>query len=188
MLRWMRDFGPCGLTLLFAAAAFASPACSSSTGADTIDGGPAIAITSPLDGTSVSIATSTNVAVVFTASGFRLRAPGGCDAIGDGCGHVIVLVDDAACDAPGEKFNDIFPPAGSVDSPATAIADLGHCPSPGGAHTITLQLYRDDHTAVSNGASASVRVTAGSGGGVTPDAGAPDGGTDGAPDGGSPDA
>jgi hypothetical protein len=166
----MRDFRAGGFAVILVTSAVAPIACSSSTGAETIDGGPAIAITSPLDGTAVSIATSTNVAVTFTASGFRLEAPGGCDAIGDGCGHVIVLVDDAACDAPGEIFNDIFPPAGSVESPATAIADLGHCASPAGAHTITLQLYRDDHTAVSNGASASVTITAGSGG-VMPDAG-----------------
>jgi hypothetical protein len=180
----MRCFRPPRLAVLLIATALTPLACSSSTGAASIDGGPAIAITSPLDGTMVSIATSNNVALVFTASGFSLRAPGGCDAIGDGCGHVIVLVDDAACDAPGEIFNGIFPPAGSVESPATAIADLGHCPSPAGAHAITLQLYRDDHTAVSNGASASVTITAGTGGGVTPDAGASDGG----PDGGSPDA
>jgi hypothetical protein len=178
MLRPMPDFAARWPALLLAPLALLPSACSSTTGAETIDGGPAIAITSPLDGAEVSIATSTNVPVTFTVAGFTLEAPGGCGAIGDGCGHVIVLVDGAACDAQGQIFNSVFPFSGSADSPATAIADLGRCPSAAGAHTITLALFRDDHTAVANGAAASVTVTAGSAGDAGTDAPVLDGGTD----------
>jgi hypothetical protein len=186
----MRDAATRDLVLLLAPAAWLALACSSTTGASTIDGGPAIAITSPADGAAVSIATSTKVPVTFTAAGFMLEAPGGCGAIGDGCGHVIVLVDGAACDAPGEIFNSVFPFSGSVGTPATAIADLGYCPAAPGTHTITLALFRDDHTAVANGASASVTITAGPGGATPGDASADavnDGGVD-APSDGADDA
>jgi hypothetical protein len=184
MLNAMRDFAARGPALLLAPTALLALACSSTTGAETIDGGPAITITSPADGAPVSIATAAKVPVTFTVAGFTLEAPGGCGAIGDGCGHVIVLVDGTTCDAPGEIFNSIFPFSGSVASPATAIADLGYCPSAASAHTITLALYRDDHTAVGNGASATVTVAADTGT-VPTDAGmdAPsDGGADAASD------
>src|SRR5690348_6820923 len=108
----MRDAAARDLALLMAPTALLALACSSTMGASTIDGGPAIAITSPTDGSTVSITTSTKVPVTFTAAGFTLEAPGGCGAIGDGCGHVVVLVDGAACDAPGQIFNSIFPFSG----------------------------------------------------------------------------
>ena len=168
----MRHAAARDLVLILAPAALLSLACSSTTGASTIDGGPLIAITSPADGATVSIATSTKVPMTFTVAGFTLEAPGGCGAIGDGCGHVIVTVDGTTCNAPGEIFNGIFPFSRSVASPATAIADLASCPTVAGTHTITLALFRDDHTAVGNGASASVTVTAGPGGAARGDAGA----------------
>jgi hypothetical protein len=152
--------------------AFASLSCGSGSDVAAIDGGPTIAITSPQNGAPLSIATSTAEPVSFEVAGFGLEAPGQCNAVNDVCGHVHVLVDDAACNAPGQNFNNAFPTAGSAASPATAIALLSNCASPGGAHAIRLELHRDDHSAVTNGASATVTITAGAtGGGGPADAG-----------------
>jgi hypothetical protein len=169
MLSSMRAFSAVAL-----AAAVAS--CGSGSGAGTVDGGASIAIVAPADGTTVSIATSNNVPVMFTVAGFILAAPGLCGHVDDGCGHVHVLVDDDACNAPGQSFNNAFPPDGTSTSPATAIALLANCPTVAGSHTIRLELHRDDHSAVTGNPSASVTITAG--------ATAGDGGTD--SDGGSP--
>jgi hypothetical protein len=146
-----------GATVLAAALA----GCGSSGGTGAVDGGSSIAIVAPADGAAVSIATSSDVPVTFTVAGFTLAAPGSCGHVDDGCGHVHVLVDDDVCNAPGQNFNNAFPPAGTATSPATAIAVLARCPTVAGSHTIRLELHRDDHSAVTGGASAVVTVTAG---------------------------
>jgi hypothetical protein len=153
MLGGMRGFCALGF-----AAAIAS--CGSSGGAGVVDGGSSIAIVAPADGASVSIATSSDVPVTFTVVGFTLAAPGLCGHVDDGCGHVHVLVDGDACNAPGQNFNNAFPPAGSATSPATAIALLATCPVVAGSHTIRLELHRDDHSAVTGAPSAAITVIA----------------------------
>jgi hypothetical protein len=156
-----------------AALGLAAASCGSASGGNPVDGGSSIAITAPADGTTVSIATSADVPVTFAVSGFTLAAPGLCGHVDDGCGHVHVLVDGDACDAPGQNFNNAFPTAGSSASPATAIAELASCPTVAGVHTIRLELHRDDESAVSTAAAATVTVTAGPGG-PAPDGGPTD--------------
>ena len=141
-------------------AGLAPIACSSSNGSTAGDGGiPSIAITSPASGDSVSTTTSTDVPVVFTVTNFELMAAGTCGAVNDNCGHVHVLVDGTACNAGG-AYNSAFPVTGGAGSPATATAQLSKCPAATGTHTLKLELHRDDHSAVSNGASATVDITA----------------------------
>lgn len=138
--------------------------CGSSGGAGAVDGGSSIAIVAPAEGATVSVATSSDVPVTFTVVGFTLAAPGSCGHVDDGCGHVHVLVDDDACNAPGQNFNNAFPPAGSATSPATAIAELARCATVEGTHAIRLELHREDHSVVTGAPSAAVTVVAGSDG------------------------
>jgi hypothetical protein len=159
-MRWLSALG--------LAAAAAAAACSSSGGVAAVDGGPIVTISAPADGDTVSIATSTFVPVTFAVAGFALQAPGVCGAVNDVCGHVHVLVDDAACNAPGQNFNNAFPTAGGSLSPAMAVALLGLCAAAEGTHAIRLELHRDDHSPVTNGAAATVTITAAAGSGTPP--------------------
>lgn len=146
------------MLLVLGLAGLAPIACSSSNGSTAGDGGvPSIAITSPASGVSVSTTTSTDVPVVFTVTNFALMAAGTCGAVNDNCGHVHLLVDGTACNA-GAAYNSSFPLTGAASSPATATAQLSKCPTATGNHTLKLELHRDDHSAVSNGASATVDI------------------------------
>ena len=147
--------------LLLGLAGLAPMACGASkSNAPADGGGPSIAIVSPVSGDAISIATSTDVPVVFEVTSFALRAAGTCDGVNDTCGHVHVFVDGTGCNG-GQIYNNAFPTAGSSPSPAMAIAELARCPAAAGAHTITLELHRDDHSPVSNAAAATVDITAG---------------------------
>src|SRR5439155_22065522 len=75
------------------------------------------------------------VAVAFETN-WNLRAHGQC-GVDSHCGHVDVLVDSSTCNDIGKAFN-----AQALFSPAQA--DFGKCQSPGGQHTVTLEL-RDDN-------------------------------------------
>jgi hypothetical protein len=140
----------CGVTLIAVAAAAAPLACSSSNGgSSTFDGPPpTVTITSPATGGTVSIASSTDVPVVFSVENFTLKAPGGCGAVNDTCGHVHLLVDGTACNAPGLPYNSDFPTAGSATSPATATVHLSTCTTAAGAHTLTIELHSDNHALI----------------------------------------
>ena len=137
----------CGVTLIAVAAAAAPLACSSSdSGSGAFDGPPpTVTITSPMNADPVSIASSTDVPVMFSVANFTLKAPGSCGAVNPSCGHVHVLVDVTACNAPGLPYNNDFPTTGSATSPATATAHLGTCATPAGMHTITIELHNDAH-------------------------------------------
>jgi hypothetical protein len=137
----------CGVTLIAVAAGAAPLACSSSNGNNSVSDGPppSVTITSPTNGGTVSIASSTDVPVMFSVENFMLKAPGGCGSININCGHVHVLVDATACNGPGLPYNSDFPSSGSATSPATATAHLSTCTTAAGMHTITIELHNDAH-------------------------------------------
>jgi hypothetical protein len=122
--------------------------------------GPSITITSPQNGAAVEAGTDMDksVPVSFTVQGFTLMAPGTCPSVSDTCGHVHLFVDGAACTPVGKPYNN-----GGAASPLNA--KLASCATPIGAHTISLELHRNDHTPVMTGSpTASVMVTVGTGG------------------------
>jgi hypothetical protein len=130
-------------------------------------GTPAIVITSPTNGATVTPSdTTNNVFVNFMLTNFTLADPtvsGACDPKSDNCGHIHVYVDDNACTPNGSPYND----DDDKGSPAQAI--LSNCPTVAGMHTIRLELHHQDHSPVivggaSGAVSASVMVTATTGG------------------------
>jgi hypothetical protein len=138
---------------------------SSSSGGEGGGGEPTLSITMPTSGATVTpTGAMSTVDVAFTVTNFSFFAPGaaGCDAKSDNCGHIHVLVDGSACTPSGSPYDN----ADQTGSPAQAI--LSTCPKVSGAHTISLELHHTDHSPIQvNGmtVSASVMVTAGSGGG-----------------------
>jgi hypothetical protein len=109
-------------------------------------GGPSITITSPQNGSAVMAGTDVaqSVPVAFTVQSFTLTAPGTCPSISDTCGHVHLMVDGALCNAAGMPYNN----AGAA-SPIGA--NMASCAARVGAHTISLELHRDDHSPVMTG-------------------------------------
>jgi hypothetical protein len=139
-----------GMTLIAVAAAAAPLACSSSNSGSSVSDGPppSVTITSPTNGDTVSIANSTDVPVTFSVENFMLEAPGACGAVSTNCGHIHLLVDVTACNAPGMPYNSDFPTVGSSTSPATATAHLATCATATGMHTITIELHNDVHSLI----------------------------------------
>jgi hypothetical protein len=136
----------------------------SDSGAGVTSGLPAISITTPQNGATVTvIKPDDTVEVWFSTSHFMLAKPGTCPASlasTDNCGHVHLLVDGAACSPDGSPDND----EGFV-SPVIAI--LTECSVADGRHTLTMELHHDDHSPVLDRSheivSASVMVTASGG-------------------------
>ncbi|MGH7281920.1 MAG: hypothetical protein ACRELY_10380 [Polyangiaceae bacterium] len=116
-----------------------SPVTSSGDSGTSGGGSGTLKITSPSAGATVTIAKGATD-VGFTTTNFTLMAPGSC-AGAVNCGHIHVLIDSSACNdtAGGLPYN-----VAATASPAQPNFDL--CPTPTGAHTITLELHNDDHS------------------------------------------
>ena len=120
---------------------------------------PTISISSPTAGVSVAVTKpNDNVSITFAVTNFTLKMPGSCGAEAgtDNCGHVHILVDEAACTPSGSPYNN-----DAASSPGIAI--LSSCPMANGTHTATLELHHDDHSPILVGGkvvSASVMFTA----------------------------
>lgn len=154
----------CGLTAV---------SCGSSSSTPASDGGaPSVTIVSPASGATISTAASTDVPVMFTVTNFTFDVPvTGCGGVpSDNCGHIHLLIDGTACNAtasdPGgaAPYNNAYPNTGDTGpftaSPATVVAHLAFCPMAPGSHTMVVSLHRTDHSAVTNGASSTVTITA----------------------------
>ena len=111
-------------------------------------GVPSVVLTMPANHSTVTLGTDVNksVPISFTTENFTLAAVG-TPSCGTGCGHVHVLIDNAACNASGQTFN-----AEGSASPISAL--FAFCPVATGMHTVSAELHNNDHTPVS-GASAS---------------------------------
>lgn len=102
---------------------------------------PTITITAPAAGAvALGDDADLSVAVDYDVDNFALMAPGSC-AGAENCGHVHVLIDQQACNAPGAPYNNAGA-AGPTD------ARFAACATPTGWHTITVELHNDDHSAV----------------------------------------
>jgi hypothetical protein len=122
------------------------------TGGTSGSGAPSVKIDSPANGASVG-PTSTypdypDVPVAFTIKNFTLMAPGSnmngkCPA--GTCGHLHLLVDGTACN---DKTGASPLPYNNAGATSPINAGLDYCPSTAGAHTITLEIHNDDHSAV----------------------------------------
>jgi hypothetical protein len=114
-----------------------------------------LAIVDPPNGATVPLGTDAHqsVSIAFTTTHFTVQAT--CNGA-SACGQVWVLVDGATCDPVGLAYDAL-----AVSSPAAA--EMSSCPSPAGAHLLTLELHRDDGTpvlgATGQTVSASVNVT-----------------------------
>lgn len=102
---------------------------------------PSVTISSPSDNSSVSLGANKQISIGFHTN-YTLKAPGGCGGQ-DTCGHVYVLVDNSSCNTGNLPYNTL-----AVSSPT--LADLSHCATPTGMHTILVELHHDDGTAVKN--------------------------------------
>jgi hypothetical protein len=115
-----------------------------------------VSITSPTAGMAITLMADKSFPVAFTTTNFVLMPPGsaGCNA---GCGHVHLLIDGNACTPAGAPYNN--------DGNASPVpAKFSSCATATGAHTITIELHNNDHSAVMDSSgktiSASVMVTA----------------------------
>lgn len=126
-----------GFLSIAATAAFALPACDDSSNPTVA---PTIAITTPANNASVTLATDADLslAISFTTTNFVLRSAGssGC---GVGCGHVNLLIDGAACNVAAQSQN-----TQGAASPLNARFAL--CAAAEGNHTVTLALHNNDNT------------------------------------------
>jgi hypothetical protein len=93
------------------------------------------------------------VTVDFTTTHFTVKAV--CNGA-SACGQVWLLIDGADCDPVAQTYNALAP-----SSPATA--HFASCPTPTGAHAISLELHQDDGAPVKDSTgqtvSAQVNVT-----------------------------
>ena len=123
----------------------------------TPDGGvaliPTLTIDAPAAGASVALGADADrsVPVSFTVTDFTLKAPGTC-AGASACGHVHLLIDDAACNTAGSPYNN----AGAA-SPMSAL--FARCASAAGDHTVRLELHNDDHSAVTGTEGATISAS-----------------------------
>jgi hypothetical protein len=65
----------------------------------------------------------------------------GCSNTSNNCGHIHLLVDNAACTPAGAPYNN-----DGFASPINAI--LSTCPTVNGMHTVTLELHHNDHSPI----------------------------------------
>ena len=156
-----------------------SSTSSGGAGAAADAGTPAIHITAPQTGGTVSAATDPtfpDLPVSFTVENFTLKDPGS-DACPVGkCGHVHLYVN--APGAPKTQCNDIEDtphlPYNSAGSASPLNAGLDYCPTVPGARVITLELHNNDHSPVESGGSVvadSVTITVEAGDAGSGDAG-----------------
>jgi predicted RNA-binding protein YlqC (UPF0109 family) len=104
---------------------------------------PTISIESPTAGQAVALGGDAGlVPVSYSVTGFTLRAPGTCDA--GNCGHVHLVVDNGACNAGANPYNNAGA-SGPLD------AKLALCADPAGTHTLSLELHNNDHSPVIGG-------------------------------------
>ena len=123
-----------------------------SAGTPGVDGGndgglPSITITSPADNAAIKLTTAAggeDVSVAFTVQNFTLK-DGTANCPKNTCGHVHLLVDGPACNAPSGTGKLPYNAFGAA-SPLTA--GLAHCPNAAGTHTIVVELHNADHTPV----------------------------------------
>jgi len=130
--------------LIAALAACSSSSTDAATG--TVDSGPGaganptIAITSPANNGTLTLAADKTGDIAFTTTNFTLKAPGSCAGAAL-CGHVHVLVDGTACNDTASAA-----PYNIAANASPAAANFSFCPTADGAHTIVLELHNDDHT------------------------------------------
>src|SRR5690349_864732 len=106
-------------------------ACDSGTTINTKSGNGTITITSPANAATVSVpATTPNLLVSFTVSGFTLKDAGGCAGAAN-CGHVHITIDGAVCNDP-----DAEGPYNADGSASPIEIHFDKCPMLTGAHKI----------------------------------------------------
>jgi hypothetical protein len=98
---------------------------------------PVIRITSPAEGDTVSVRPPEDIVMVAFTTNVMLGPPGSCPASYDLCGLVVVRVDGDACDFDGGAYDNA-----GWGSPIDAF--VASCPTPAGAHTITLEVHHSD--------------------------------------------
>ena len=114
-------------------------------GGSTPHSNATISITAPTANASVLLGSDAakSVTITYTLTGFTVKAPGTC-AGASNCGHVHVLIDGQACNAPGSPYNNT-----SIDQ-SSAQAQFASCAAANqvGTHTVTLELHDDQHNPV----------------------------------------
>jgi hypothetical protein len=126
-------------------------ACDGGTTINTKSGNGTITVTSPMNAATVTVpATTPNLPVSFTVSGFTLKDAGSCAGSAN-CGHVHITIDGATCNDPNAEgpYN-----ADGFASPIEIHFDK--CPMVAGAHKITAELHNDDHSTYTNPAGTAV--------------------------------
>ena len=145
-------------TVLLVAAAGCDYGSSNITGGSGPAQTPAINISGPEWGATVTIGNDNALPVMFTVSNFTLSMPGTCAGQVD-CGHVHLKIDGNACNntAAMKPYN-----VAGWSSPISA--NFGLCPAVDGQHDISLELHHDDHSPVVDGKgtviSTSAQITA----------------------------
>ncbi len=130
--------------------------CSSSSGGAS-GPVPSITITSPMNGGTVMVTTSSTkktAAIGFDLTNFTLMNPGSCGSAAstDNCGHIHVFVDGMACTPSGQPYN-----TAAIKNPAEAV--LSDCPMVNGMHTALLELHHDDHSPITDSSGKTISAT-----------------------------
>lgn len=127
----------------------ALPGCP--TGDPGVD--PVLTITSPAEGAEVPLPDDAmgSIPIEFTVTDFALAAPGTCAGVA-ACGHIYLSIDGTDCDAAPDAYNNV-----GTNSPIDAMLAL--CPSPAGAHDVTLSLRSDDGAAFLDSTGAEVSAS-----------------------------
>jgi hypothetical protein len=156
--------GPFGLGAGLVSFALAAFGCSSSNKATgTLDSGsaangtPAVEITAPIEGASVSVAQSADLPVELKVTNFTLKdfaRTDGTSCPKGSCGHIHLLVDDGDGKFTACNNKDAKPPATPPPYNTAAVAltgntvGLDYCPQMNGLHTIKAELHNDDRSPV----------------------------------------
>jgi hypothetical protein len=113
---------------------------------------PAIAITAPTAGSTITLPADKSVTLSYTLTNFTAAAPGACGST-QNCGHIHVLIDGPVCTPSPAAYNN------SSNSPTQASALFANCPTPTGQHTVELQLHDDSHNPVKTNAGQDVKTS-----------------------------
>jgi len=133
------------------AVSIGAAACSSSSSGGAVGTVPTIATTTS---GSLTLDAAKHANVNYSVTNFTVQAPGtGCAASSNNCGHIHLLIDGTACNGPGAPYNI------EVNGPSPAVAQFNLCGTPTGAHTLTMELHHDDHSAVKDANGNTVSVT-----------------------------
>lgn len=108
---------------------------------------PSISIKTPLSGGTAILGTDAQqtVHVTYSVANFTLMPPGDCGGTPN-CGHIHLLIDDAAGNCGASPYNNAGADPKTIDAYFQCVVDNGGTAT--GQHVISLELHDDSHAPV----------------------------------------